>query len=86
MLELKLDVNTMFEWQKHSQAKIEVPHYQELLEFLNHQTQASETPTTDHKRFKDDALFGKKHHVSSKSVTSFTASTPDQTVSNCYCI
>ena len=35
MLELKLDPNTMFEWQKHSQSSTAVPHYQDLLEFVN---------------------------------------------------
>ena len=34
-LELKLDQNTMFEWQRHSQKSVDVPHYQELLDFLN---------------------------------------------------
>ena len=28
VLELKLDTNTMFEWQKHSQDSTNVPHYQ----------------------------------------------------------
>ena len=31
VLELKLDTNTMFEWQKHSQSATSVPHYGELL-------------------------------------------------------
>ena len=43
VIELKLDVNTMFEWQKHSQANMDVPHYQDLLEFLDLRAQASET-------------------------------------------
>lgn len=34
VLELKLDQNTIFEWQKHSQKSEEVPHYQKLLELL----------------------------------------------------
>ena len=34
-LELKLDPSTMFEWQKHSQSSTVVPHYQDLLEFIN---------------------------------------------------
>ena len=46
VLELKLDVNTMFEWQKHSQDSTDVPHYQKLLEFVNLRAQASETPTS----------------------------------------
>jgi len=33
--ELKLDTTTMFEWQKHSQTRKDVPHYWELLEFIN---------------------------------------------------
>ena len=41
-LELKLDTNTMFEWQKHSQDSTEVPHFQKLLEFINLRAQASE--------------------------------------------
>ena len=30
ILKLKLDMNTMFEWQKHSQTSMDVPHYKEL--------------------------------------------------------
>ena len=46
VIELKLDTTTMFEWQKHSQATTSVPHYQELLGFINLWVQASETSTT----------------------------------------
>ena len=46
VIELKLDTTTMFEWQKHSQVATSVPHYQELLAFINLRTQASETSTT----------------------------------------
>ena len=46
VIELKLDTTTMFEWQKHSQVATSVPHYQELLDFINLRTQASETSTT----------------------------------------
>ena len=35
MIELKLDVDTLFEWQKHSQSDANVPHYQELLDFID---------------------------------------------------
>ena len=35
VLELKLDTNTMFEWQKHRQDCVDVPHYQELLKFID---------------------------------------------------
>ena len=45
VLELKLDVNTMFEWQKYSQDTTDVPHYRKLLEFINLRAQASEAPT-----------------------------------------
>ena len=46
VIELKLDTTTMFEWQKHSQVATSVPHYQELLDFINLWVQASETSTT----------------------------------------
>ena len=54
--ELKLDTNTMFEWQRHSQSHIDVPHYNELLEFIDHRAQASEsiTPVTLRKGGKDE--------------------------------
>ena len=35
VLKLKLDTNTMFKWQKHSQDCVDVPHYQELLKFID---------------------------------------------------
>ncbi len=47
LLELKLDVNTMFEWQRHSQSSHDVPHYKELLEFINLRAQASEVSMPD---------------------------------------
>ena len=43
ILELKLDSNTMFKWQKHSQESSSVPHYNELLDFINLRAQASES-------------------------------------------
>ena len=43
MIELKLDVDTLFEWQKHSQPSPDVPHYEKLLEFVDLRAQASET-------------------------------------------
>ena len=42
MIELKLDVDTLFEWQKHSQAASSVPPFQELLSFIDLRAQASE--------------------------------------------
>lgn len=47
-LELKLNQTTMFEWQKHSQKSPGVPHYQDLLDFLNLRAQASESSLVDH--------------------------------------
>ena len=43
MIELKLDVDTLFEWQKHSQASTDLPYYQDLLDFIDLRAQASET-------------------------------------------
>ena len=44
------DTNTMFEWQKHSQSSTAVPHYQDLLEFINLRAQASETSIAESAR------------------------------------
>ena len=83
VLELKLDVNTMFEWQKHSQDSNDVPHYQKLLEFINLRAQASETPTCNYKGpQRNESHYSKKNAPSSKPVASFTASAADSAV-NC---
>ena len=73
-LELKLDPNTMFEWQRASQSSPDVPHYKELLEFINLRAQASETslddrkknPLTDHRP---------RPPLHGKTFTSYTSST-----------
>jgi hypothetical protein len=50
MIELKLDTDTLFEWQKHSQTSMDVPPYEELLEFIDLRAQASETSCATHKK------------------------------------
>ena len=35
VIELKLDAHTMFEWQRHSQESVDVPHFGTLLDFIN---------------------------------------------------
>ena len=77
LLELKLDTNTMFEWQKASQDSADVPHYAKLLEFFNLCAQASETCSGDTKKIPRDL---KKPNQ--RGVTSFTASTGDG-IPNC---
>ena len=74
VLELKLDMNTMFEWQRHSQKSIGVPHYQQLLDFINLRAQASEAtvPDTNKKPTKSDA---KKGFGSNKSIASYAMGT-----------
>ena len=42
VIELELDTNNMFEWQRHSQSQNKVPHFQELRDFIDHRAQASE--------------------------------------------
>ena len=42
-LELKLDDNTIFEWQKYSQSSTSVPHYSDFLTFLNLRVEATAT-------------------------------------------
>ena len=50
VIELKLDTTTLFEWQKHSQDTLSMPHYLDLLEFINLCAQASETSTPEGKK------------------------------------
>ena len=49
MIELKLDVDTLFEWQK---AETSVPHYQALLDFIDMRAQALEVSCATHKTVK----------------------------------
>ena len=66
VLELKLDSNTMFEWQKHSHESSTVPHYNELLDFINLRAQASETLPSN-----------RKLTYPNKPIASFTADASD---------
>ena len=43
LIESKLDRLTMFEWQRHTQENTDVPHYAEILEFIDLRARASET-------------------------------------------
>ena len=65
VIELKFDVDTMFEWQQHSQDKAEVPSYTEILEFLDLRAQASETSLSSSSK--------KPPRKSDHPVTTFTA-------------
>ena len=76
LLELKLDKDTMFEWQKASQDAGKIPHYDALLDFLDLRAQASETCSTEPK---------KRHpprQATPKSATSFAANAQEATL-NC---
>ena len=83
-LELKLDSNTMFEWQKHSQSSTGVPHYEELLKFIDLRAQASETSVAESaKRQPRHESSVRKSFASSKPVSLFanhTESTKDQCI------
>ena len=46
MIQLKLDQNTLFEWQKHTQSVPDVPHFNEILEFIDLRARASESTST----------------------------------------
>ena len=51
LIELKLDVDTLFEWQKHSQDESDVPGYEDLLAFIDLRAQASETSCPPYKKY-----------------------------------
>ena len=74
VLELKLDQNTLFEWHNHSGEPTVVPHYNDLLDFINLRAQASESLTTPSK---GSTPFSGKNQSSSKPVASFAASASD---------
>lgn len=79
MLELKLDTNTMFEWQKFSHDLPDIPHYHKLLEFLDLRAQASEASTSGSKNLPKVSERQKNSHI-----TSFTANaTADSATDNC---
>ena len=73
-LELKLDQNTLFEWQKCSQGSKDIPHCTKILEFLNLCAQASESCSSEAKRSISHDV-KRQHFSNSKQVTSFAAST-----------
>ena len=85
VLELKLDTNTMFEWQKHSQDSTDMPHYRKLLEFINLRAQASEASVSDHKRAtRHEEHSAKKKRAAGKPITSFATSTTDPITNHCF--
>ena len=47
LIEMKLDQATAFRWQRHIQGTSKVPHYSELLKFLDLQARASESTTRE---------------------------------------
>ena len=50
MIELKLDVDTLFEWQKHNQAATSIPPFQNILNFIDLRAQVSEASRTAPKK------------------------------------
>lgn len=50
VIELKLDVDALFEWQEHHQDGTDIPPFGDLLNFIDLRAQASETLYSSHKR------------------------------------
>ena len=73
IIELKLDPTTMFEWQRHTQTQTDVPHYKELLEFLDHRAQASEISMPAKRQSRPDLPLTRKSLNHCKTVASCTA-------------
>ena len=71
IIELKLDADTIFEWQKHSQEQKTTPQYEDILGFIDLRTQASETAAVGKKQVKINQTGGGKPHHSGRNVTSF---------------
>ena len=83
ILELKLDTNTMFEWQKFSQDSADVPHYLKLLEFINLRAQASEASISEHKRAPRNEDHARKVTTTGKPIAAFTATAGDSAANPC---
>ena len=83
ILELKLDTNTVFEWQKFSQDSADVPHYLKLLEFINLRAQASESSISEHKRAPRGEDYSRKVTATGKPIAAFAASATDSTTNFC---
>ena len=78
-LELKLDANTMFEWQRHSQEHQDVPHFRELLDFINLRAQASEASAGDagkkHPKSDSHCPPAKGNRTTTKPITMYATNT-----------
>ena len=85
MMELKLDPSTIFEWQKFNQKSADVPHYSELLEFLNLRAQACETCIHDTKKTSRSDMYPTKKSQPNKPIASFAASTSESATSCILC-
>lgn len=77
LIQLKLDSDTMFEWQKHTQEMKNVPHYHELLEFIDLRARASESIISNKPRN------AKLDTHSKKPITSFVANSQAPGIPRC---
>lgn len=71
IIQLKLDQNTLFEWQKYTQSVPNVPHFNDILEFIDLRARASESTST--KRTQRVEI-SKKVSANAASVTSSESS------------
>ena len=85
VIELKLDPKTIFEWQRHSQSMSDIPHYQEILDFIDLRTQASETSDHDKRPSARNSELKRPSNVPNKPVTTFasTCTIPNNGDVNC---
>ena len=74
MIELKLDGQTMFEWQRHSQESTDVPPYKDLLAFINLRAQASESSSDLVKKTPRSEPYTRKYANPPRHVASHSAS------------
>ena len=69
LVEIKLDPDTMFEWQKASQEMSDIPHYSKLLEFLNFRAQAAECASVEARQNVRTDNSANKKQVASRSAS-----------------
>ena len=72
LLEMKLDQSTMFEWQRHTQGKSDVPHLTEYLDFIDLRARASEAIAQEGQKRHSQAVSTKGN---AQTKTTYTTST-----------
>ena len=59
LVEVKLDQTTMFEWQRHSQHQEDLPHFSEILKFIDLRAKSSESTVNQSQKRSSQPMLSK---------------------------